>query len=178
MANASPIAIKIAPAYRGKVAPDLLRRAAEVALAQAGAAPTGAVSTGTGELTIVVTGDRRIRELNRQYLGEDRPTDVLAFPSANLQAPLHAAQDKLFVAAPEAATYLGDIILSYPRAREQAEAAGHPVEAELQLLVVHGVLHLLGYDHAGAEEKAHMWALQGQVLRTLGLSISLPDEEE
>lgn len=170
MANASPIAIKIAPAYRGKVAPDLLRRAAEAALAQAGAAPAA-------ELTVVVTGDRRIRDLNRQYLGEDRPTDVLAFPSADLQAPLHAAQGKLFVAAPEAATYLGDIILSYPRACEQAEAAGHPVEAELQLLVVHGVLHLLGYDHAGAEEKAHMWVLQGQALRTLGLSISVPDEE-
>jgi len=162
MANASPIAIKIAPAYRRRVAPDLVRQAAEAALAQAGAAPAA-------ELTIVVTGDKRIRELNRQYLGEDRPTDVLAFPSAGPAAP--------FVAAPEAATYLGDIILSYPRAREQAETAGHPVEAELQLLVVHGVLHLLGYDHARAEEKAHMWALQGQVLQTLGLSISVPDKE-
>lgn len=161
-AGTRPITIKIAAPYRRLVAPDLLRRAAEAALAQAGAAPAA-------ELTIVVTGDRRIRELNRRYLGEDRPTDVLAFPSAGPQAP--------FVAAPEAATYLGDIILSYPRAREQAEAAGHPVEAELQLLVVHGVLHLLGYDHLEAEEKERMWALQGQVLRTLGLSISAPDEE-
>lgn len=169
MANADPIAIKIAPAYRGKVTPDLLRRAAQAALAQAGAVPTS-------ELTIVVTGDRRIRELNRRYLGEDRPTDVLAFP-AGPQAPLRVAQGKLFVTAPEAAAYLGDIILSYPRAREQAEAAGHPVEAELQLLVVHGVLHLLGYDHLEAEEKERMWAIQGQVLRNLGLSISVRDEE-
>ncbi len=160
--STSPITIKIAPAYRGRVAPDILRRAAGATLAQAGAAPAT-------ELTIVVTGDRRIRALNRQYLGEDRPTDVLAFPSAGPQAP--------FVAAPEAAAYLGDIILSYPRAREQAEAAGHPVEAELQLLVVHGVLHLLGYDHGGAEEKERMWAIQDQILRDLGLSISVRDEE-
>lgn len=171
MANTRPIAIKIAPAYRGKVAPELLRRAAEAALAQAGVAPAA-------ELTIVVTGDRRIRALNRQYLGEDRPTDVLAFPSADLQAPPHAARGTRFVAAPEAATYLGDILLSYPRAREQAQAAGHPVEAELQLLVVHGVLHLLGYDHAEAEEKERMWALQDQALRTLGLSIAVRDEEK
>lgn len=163
MASASSITLKIAPYYRGRVAPDLLRRAAEVALDQAGAPPTT-------ELTIVVTGDRRIRKLNRQYLGEDRPTDVLAFPSAGPQSP--------FVAAPEATAYLGDIILSYPRAREQAEAAGHPVEAELQLLVVHGVLHLLGYDHLVAEEKERMWALQSQVLRHLGLSISVRDEEK
>lgn len=163
MASASSITIKIAAPYRSRVAPDLLRRAAEAALAQAGAPPTT-------ELTIVVTGDRRIRKLNRQYLGEDRPTDVLAFPSAGPQPP--------FVAAPEAAAYLGDILLSYPRACEQAEAAGHPVEAELQLLVVHGVLHLLGYDHLVAEEKERMWALQGQVLRHLGLSISVRDEEE
>jgi probable rRNA maturation factor len=64
-------------------------------------------------------------------------------------------------------SYLGDIILSFPRARAQAAAAGHAVEAELNLLVVHGVLHLLGHDHAGRADKARMWEAQEDVL--LGL---------
>jgi probable rRNA maturation factor len=67
--------------------------------------------------------------------------------------------------------YLGDIAISLPRATAQAEAAGHPVAAELQLLTVHGVLHLLGHDHAEPEEKAAMWAAQAAVLATLGVTL-------
>lgn len=99
------------------------------------------------DLTLVVSDDDAIRELNRNFLGNDSPTDVLSFP-ANEMDPETGRR------------YLGDVIISLPRAREQAEGAGHPVEAELQLLVIHGVLHLLGYDHAEAEEKARMWAAQ------------------
>jgi probable rRNA maturation factor len=66
--------------------------------------------------------------------------------------------------------YLGDILVSIPRAEEQARAAGHALETEVQLLVVHGTLHLLGYDHAEAEEKKHMWAMQAEVLERLGIS--------
>jgi probable rRNA maturation factor len=160
----SLITIEIDAAYAGLVARELLQRAAEAALAQSEAsdAPLSA------ELTVVVTGDEQIRALNRAYLGEDSPTDVLSFPSADSSSP--------FVTAPEAEAYLGDVIISYPRAQAQAEAAGHPVEAELQLLVVHGVLHLLGHDHLEADEKARMWALQGEVLRHLGLSIVVDRE--
>jgi probable rRNA maturation factor len=60
-------------------------------------------------------------------------------------------------------------VISAPRAQAQAEAAGHPLEAELQLLVVHGVLHLLGHDHARPEEKARMWKAQAEALESLGL---------
>lgn len=108
------------------------------------------------DITIVLTDDRQLHELNRDFLGVDAPTDVLSFPSSE--------ED------PETGTsYLGDILISIPRAAQQALAGGHPLEAEVQLLVVHGVLHLLGHDHAEAEEKALMWNEQAKVLERLGL---------
>jgi len=117
------------------------------------------------EITIVLTDDAQLHELNREYLGVDAPTDVLSFPASETD--------------PETgAPYLGDILISIPRAREQAQAAGHPVEAEVQLLVVHGTLHLLGYDHAEAEEKARMWKAQAEVMSRLGLSrVRIQDAE-
>ena len=108
------------------------------------------------ELTIVLTDDARLQELNRNYLGIDAPTDVLSFPASETD--------------PETgARYIGDILISIPRAQTQANAAGHPLESEVQLLVVHGVLHLLGHDHGAAEEKARMWKAQGEILEMLGL---------
>jgi probable rRNA maturation factor len=109
------------------------------------------------DMTIVLTDDAQLHELNREFLGVDAPTDVLSFPASESD--------------PETGTpYLGDILISIPRATEQALAAGHSVEAEVQLLVVHGTLHLLGHDHAEAEEKARMWSEQAEVLSRLGLS--------
>ncbi len=108
------------------------------------------------DLSIILTDDARLHELNLNYLGVDAPTDVLSFPASETD--------------PETgARYLGDILISVPRARAQAEAAGHPLEAELQLLVIHGVLHLLGHDHARAQEKARMWKAQAEILKSLGL---------
>lgn len=111
----------------------------------------------SADMTIVLTDDAQLHELNREYLGVDAPTDVLSFPASESD--------------PETGTpYLGDILISIPRAKKQAEAAGHSVEDEVQLLVVHGTLHLLGHDHAGAEEKARMWKAQSEVMSGLGLS--------
>lgn len=108
------------------------------------------------ELTIVLTDDSKIKELNRGYLEIDAPTDVLSFPASETD--------------PETgAHYIGDIIISLPYAAKSAEKAGHPLESEVQLLVVHGVLHLLGYDHAEADEKARMWKAQSEILEALGL---------
>lgn len=108
------------------------------------------------DLSIVLTDDARLQELNRDYLGIDAPTDVLSFPASETD--------------PETgARYIGDILISMPRARTQADAAGHPVESEVQLLVVHGVLHLLGHDHADPNEKTRMWKAQSEILDTLGL---------
>jgi probable rRNA maturation factor len=109
------------------------------------------------DITIVLTDDSQLHELNREFLGVDAPTDVLSFPSSESD--------------PETgATYLGDILISIPRAAQQAQTGGHPLEAEVQLLVVHGVLHLLGHDHAEAEEKVLMWNEQAKVLERLGLA--------
>lgn len=109
------------------------------------------------ELAIVLSDDEALHELNLNFREVDAPTDVLSFP-ANEPDPETGAP------------YLGDIIISVERAQEQAGAAGHPLEAELQLLVVHGVLHLLGHDHAEPDEKQKMWSAQDQVLSQLGLS--------
>jgi len=116
------------------------------------------------ELTIVLTDDSRIQDLNRDYLGIDAPTDVLSFPASETD--------------PETgARYIGDIIISMPYAARSAEKAGHPVEAEVQLLVVHGVLHLLGHTHAEDEEKTQMWKAQSEILESLGLgNIKIRDE--
>jgi probable rRNA maturation factor len=112
-----------------------------------------------GELALVLTDDPSIQELNRDFLGEDVPTDVLSFSAQEQTGP--------FVAAPEAGGYLGDVIISYPRAVQQAREQGHSIEQELNLLVVHGILHLLGYDHATEEEKDVMWSRQETILAGL-----------
>jgi len=127
---------------------DLIERAALAVLAQ---------ESKEGELTVFLSDDAQLHELNLEFLGVDAPTDVLSFPASETD--------------PETGKpYLGDVIISAARAEEQARSAGHPLEAEVQLLVVHGVLHLLGYDHAEPEEKARMWALQARALETLGLA--------
>ena len=119
-----------------------------------------------GELTVVVTGDETLRALNRRYLGLDAPTDVLAFPGETREP---------FVGAPGQPRYLGDVIISFPRAQAQAAEAGNEVQAELELLVVHGVLHLLGYDDQAEPERAQMWKAQQTILDGLGVEVHLPD---
>ncbi len=106
------------------------------------------------ELTIVLTDDDQLRLLNRQYLGIDAPTDVLSFPSGIIDPDTHRS-------------YLGDVLISIPRASLQAAEAGHSLEEEVRLLTVHGVLHLLGFDHADESEKARMWALQDEILSNI-----------
>jgi len=108
------------------------------------------------DLTFVLTDDAQLKELNRVYLDIDTPTDVLSFPASESD--------------PETgARYLGDILISIPYAARSAEKAGHSLESEVQLLAVHGVLHLLGYDHAEPDKKARMWKAQAEILGSLGL---------
>jgi probable rRNA maturation factor len=103
------------------------------------------------ELTLVLTDDEQLQAMNRTYLEIDAPTDVLSF-SADFTDPDSQTR------------YLGDILISIPRAVEQAAANGQTAQAEVMLLAVHGVLHLAGYDHAEEEEKQRMWALQTEIL--------------
>ncbi len=147
------IHLTIDPSFRAQIAPHTLEQAAVVALQQQGVA--------SAVLSIKVTDDEAIRRLNARYRGVDAPTDVLSFEDG----------------APDPETgipYLGDIAISYPRAAAQAAQSGHPVAWELCLLVVHGVLHLLGHDHATPADKARMWAAQREVLESLGCPLSPP----
>jgi len=125
------IAIQIAPRFRAEVDEGSLRRVAAEVLRQEEVARET-------ELSLIITDDEAIRELNRRFRGVDAPTDVLAFG---------AGTEEHFVSAPESPPYLGDVVISYQRALAQAQELGHAIADELKLLVVHGILHLVGYDH-------------------------------
>lgn len=107
---------------------------------------------------LTLTGDGPLREYNRRYRGLDEPTDVLAF--AAQETPV----DPRFQAPPGTEHWLGDIMISLTRARQQARVAHHPVNDEVRLLAVHGFLHLLGYDHAEPNEEKTMTALTNRIL--------------
>jgi probable rRNA maturation factor len=107
---------------------------------------------------LLITDDGTIRELNLRYRGQDRSTDVLAFP------PGEDADG--FVSPPSVPLHLGDIVVSYPRAVAQAAEHGHSVEEELDRLVIHGVLHLLGYDDQSQEEREAMWKRQEAMVQS------------
>jgi probable rRNA maturation factor len=139
--------IHIEPHPEVSIAPNLIEGAVNATLKH---------ESSDGGVTVVLTDDAQLHQLNRDYLGVDAPTDVLSFPASEMD--------------PETGDrYLGDILISIPRAGEQAKAAGHPLESEVQLLVVHGTLHLLGYDHAEPDEKARMWKAQAEILASIGL---------
>jgi len=146
----SAVDVEVAPAFAGAASEERLRQVAEAVLHHEGS---------RGQVTVVVTDDVGIQELNRDFLGIDAPTDVLSFGAQEAAGP--------FVTAPEAGNYLGDVIICYPRAVAQAAEQGHPAGQELDLLVIHGLLHLLGYDHATEAEQAVMWARQDGILKSL-----------
>jgi probable rRNA maturation factor len=149
------IHVQIDDDYAGDVPAKVLRDAARAALKHQAAAP--------GALSIAVSGDETLQSLNRQHLGHDYPTDVLSFPSESDDPDSEGR-------------YFGDIAISYPRAHAQAASGGHSANAELQLLAVHGVLHLLGYEHTAASQKKRMWRAQAEILAGLGCEITGPKE--
>lgn len=137
----------------------LVETAVAATLRQQAVDPPAAVS-------VLLTDDDHMRQLNRDFRGEDKATDVLSFPAGE-PLPGTAGLER----------YLGDIAISVPYAERQAAVAGHDLEAELQLLTIHGVLHLLGHDHVDGAEKAAMWIAQTAVLTQLGLQHISPTEE-
>ncbi|BCX03542.1 MAG: endoribonuclease YbeY [Candidatus Roseilinea sp.] len=149
------IHLHIRPAHRARGRTSLVRRAARAALAQGRELPARV------ELTIRLTDDAELRTLNRRYRATDAPTDVLSFggegyrdgrPHSNGDTPV----------------YLGDIAISMERCTAQARRYGHSVEDELALLVIHGVLHLLGYDHHTPARRRRMWQAQERAFALLG----------
>ncbi|HEY85912.1 MAG TPA: rRNA maturation RNase YbeY [Chloroflexi bacterium] len=121
------------------------------------------------EMTIVITTDEAIQALNRQYRGVDAPTDVLSFAEAS------PADD--FALPEQPSPWLGDVIISAPGAARQAQTMGHTLFEEIQLLSVHGILHLLGYEHLTPAEKEIMWRKQAEILRLNNLSHVQPTEK-
>ena len=103
------------------------------------------------EVSLVFTNSEAIKQLNRDYRGVDEPTDVLAFSMLPQKGT-----DSSFPLPPDGFTRLGEVIISYHQAAEQAREQGHSPERELALLVIHGILHLLGYDHEEPEEESKM----------------------
>lgn len=132
-----------------------LRRAIETVLEQHEVDPESA-------LTLVVTDNDEVAALNLAYRGIDQPTDILSFPA-----------DEPPVEIEDEPPYLGDMILAYPYAREQAERENHALSDSLCLLVVHSALHLLGYDHDTPENRAEMWAAQEQALKVLNVPLEI-----
>ncbi len=109
------------------------------------------------EASVVVTDDATVRDLNRRYRDRDEPTDVLSFG-------LGDSADRSFVLPPDERSHLGEVVISYPTAVRQAEEEGHSVEAELARLLVHGILHLLGYDDEEPQDERIMREREAEIL--------------
>ncbi len=151
------IFVSVSDAVNPGVDVSILEQAAQETIRQA----AGETYDAGNDATILLTGDEQLHELNQKYLGVDAPTDVLSFPADLVDPETNV-------------NYLGDVLISFPRALAQAAGGGHPVEQELRLLVVHGMLHLLGYDHSQPEEKEKMWAIQAKILSKLGCPLAPP----
>ncbi len=116
-----------------------------------------APGTAHGSVTVVLVSDRRMRAINRRWRGVDAPTDVLSFPAGE---PLPGARGR-------AERHLGDLVIASGKASSQARAAGHSVSAELRVLALHGLLHLLGYDHD--RDRGEMARMERRLRRKGGL---------
>lgn len=130
---------------------DTVTRAALAALADQGMGPDDAY-----EISIVLADDAFVRDLNRQYRNIDRPTNVLSFPVGddNGHGPV----------------LLGDVVLAYETVQREARAAGKSLSAHVTHLIIHGILHLLGYDHEDEQEAEEMEALETALLARLGIT--------
>jgi len=118
---------------------------------------------GDAEVSLTFVDNDTIQEINRIYRGKDQPTDVISF------ALEEKGEDETEIIGADLPRVLGDIIISIPKAKAQAEEYGHSFERELGFLAVHGFLHLLGYDHMTEEEEKEMFGLQEEILEKFGL---------
>lgn len=117
------------------------------------------------ELSVLLVDSATMADLHQRWMGEPGPTDVLAFPMDELRPP-PPGTDRSATEQGPVPGLLGDVVLCPEVAAGQARQAGQPVADELEMLCTHGILHLLGYDHAEAEERAAMFGLQGKLLES------------
>jgi len=146
------VAISIDDEFETVVDADRMTKLVQSVLEAEGVAPPYQVG-------IVFTDSDTVRGLNRDYRGLDEATDVLAF-----QMLSRKDHDEFFAHPPDGIARLGEVIISYPKAVEQAKEQGHSTDRELALLAIHGILHVLGYDHEEPEEEAEMRAREEQHL--------------
>jgi probable rRNA maturation factor len=151
------LGIQIEKSFVGLVSEDWLKQAAELTLASAGI-------NYPVELGLVIADDNTVHELNRIYRGVDDTTDVIAFTLSEHSG----TQTEHFIMPPDDVTHLGEVIISLPQASEQASMQHHPLERELALLVAHGILHLVGYDHERPEDDLKMRAMEAKILQLIG----------
>ena len=153
--------VQVFPAYAHRLSKAWLRKVAEQALdsQDEGVSPT---------ISLVIADDETVHDLNRDYRGLDETTDVLAFPLWESRYD-EDTDAQGFSLPPDRSTPVGEIVISYPQAARQAREGKRPVRAEMALLIVHGVLHLLGYDHADPQQESDMWAKQDEILARVPL---------
>jgi probable rRNA maturation factor len=151
-AMSEEIEISVEEKFRGRVAQGWVKKIAQTVLKAEGVAHPY-------EVSLVFTDSETVQQLNRDYRGVDEPTDVIAF----YMLPRKEVNDS-FALPPDGVTRLGEVIISYPQAVEQAREQGHSSERELALLVIHGILHLLGYDHEEPEEEDEMRKREKELL--------------
>ena len=160
------IEVRVFPSFREASPAASVRRAASAALALAD-------PEGNSGASVVVADDETLHDLNRRFRGFDEVTDVLSFgqygaPPEDTALPLsEASPGEEFPPLPCEPPSLGEVVLSYPMAERQAHEHNVPVEREAALLIVHGILHLLGHDHAEPEEAAAMRAIEMRALSAL-----------
>ncbi|MCK4368704.1 MAG: rRNA maturation RNase YbeY [Dehalococcoidales bacterium] len=147
------ISVLIDEGVEGNLEPSWLQSIARQVLAAQGA---GAEV----EMGLVIATEERVKQLNRDYRGRDEPTDVLAF-SAREEV---GADLPPFVQPPDGVLHLGEVIISYPQAAIQAEEHQHSAKKELAILIIHGVLHLLGYEHDKPKLERQMRAREAELL--------------
>jgi probable rRNA maturation factor len=164
------INVELEPAYHAEIATKTLIAVANSTL--------NYFQVTQGELTVVVTTDEAVQSLNHTYRQVDAPTDVLSFAASEVTENTATFPPDMpdFVLPDEGGAYLGDIIIAFPTATRQAEIAGHSVAEEVCLLVIHGVLHLLGFDHDTPQAKAPMWQAQQDILHLNDLTHVKPTE--
>ena len=158
--------VRVFPLFRAAAPAASVRRAATAALALAD--PDGRLGA-----SVIVADDETLHDLNLRFRGFDEVTDVLSFGESGAPAedtalsPGEPFPDDGFPPVPGESPSLGEVVLSYPMAERQAHEHNVPVEQEAALLIVHGILHLLGHDHAEPEEEAAMRAIEQQALNAL-----------
>ena len=115
------------------------------------------------ELGLVIASQERVQQLNQSYLGRDEPTDVLAFSMLPAEGEI-GADFPTFVIPPDGVLHLGEVIISYPQALIQAREHQHSIKREITILIIHGVLHLLRYEHDKPELEQQMSAREAEIL--------------